>query len=858
VLVFFGLLALAGCGVFEVGIETRSSTATATVAGVDAPTATPTAAPTETRHAPKMMTPTPTPMPDDTLRVAFAREGDVWLWAAGQEPTPLTQSGDVGENRIKLSDDGTLVAFRRGVELWVIRTDGTGERRLIGQADLDAMEPADPGVWLYRCEWVPGTHTLACNTVLRTAFLVDPTDDLHLIDADTGEHRRLLPPGQGGHFYHSPDGSQIAVVRSGTIDLIDADGGTRRQGVLTYTPSKPFREVRYYAEAVWAADGSALGVTVLPPDPDAQPDQYTSLWRVSAEGTPARLVANVPTGSNRRIAFSPDLAYAAYLQQTEADSKADLADLMIVELHSGKTTLYATHVWRFGGWAPGSQQFAFLTMAQPGVEEIQMHVGWPGKEPVPVESRSGVLYVDVRWIDESRYIVLGKDLDVGDWVLALGDARGSEAILSSIPELPGSDVPSYDFVSRQTSTAATASPTPRPSPTPDPGRTPLPRPSALHVAYIVDADLVLWKDVPPLSTDAKPETIQLTRDGGVIDVRISGDGAVLAFVRDGELWAVDADGSDERRLVSATDLSEMEPIQQTEFPIALNRFEWVPGSHLLAFNTRLELPIGLLLNDDLHTVDVESLEISLLLAPGQGGQFTYSPDGRQVAVSNSGGISLYDADGQNRRDVLPHTPVVTYSEVRFYARPVWGDDSSSLRVAIPPADPLAQPPQLTSIWHLPTDGTPATLIGSIAALPGSLPAFSPEPRFVAYIEPAADGAPGGAAGTLLVHDLETGETIGEYPQASQIYGWALDSGHLAFLAQLERPQAQIAPFGGPAAPAHDDTSVAVIDASWVDASRYLYLASTSNGWSLHLGEIGGSPIVLATVAGRSLPYDWTY
>jgi dipeptidyl aminopeptidase/acylaminoacyl peptidase len=381
------------------------------------------------------------------------------------------------------------------------------------------------------------------------------------------------------------------------------------------------------------------------------------------------------------------------------------------------------------------------------------------------------------------------------------------------------------------------------------------------VAYIQDGNLWLWVDAPPMSTDAEPETTQVTTGGKINDVRISDDGTILAYVRDGELWAVDADGSDERVLVSAADLEEMEPIQESEFPIALNRYEWVPGTHVLAFNTRLELPIGLLLNDDLHTVDAGSVgagsvAISTLLSPGQGGEYVYSPDGRQIAVSNAGGISLYDADGQNRRDVLPYTPVVTYSEHRFYARPVWGDDSSSLQVAIPPADPLAQPPQATSIWRLHTDGTPAELIGSIPAQPGSLPAFSPEPRWVAYLAPAAEGAPG-AAGKLLVAVLETGETLVEYSQVGGIYGWAPDSGHLAFLAQLERPQAQIAPFGGPAAPAHDEPSVVAIDVQWVDAGRYLYLSSTSNGWSLNMGKIGGSPTTLATVAGRSLPYDWT-
>jgi hypothetical protein len=679
-LILIDLLSLTACGVLEMGIESGVPT-TAVVKATAAATAsaTPTAATIKkTRAVPRMMTPTPTPAPSDALRVAFAREGDVWLWVEGGEPVSLTQTGDVGENSVRISDDGKVVAFARGRELWAIDSDGAGERRLVSEVDLDALEPTDPGVSIYRYDWVPGRHVIAFNTRLRHRFGVDPSDDLHLVDADTLERTALLAPGEGGHFYHSPDGSQIALVRSGTIDLVDADGGNRREGVLTYTPSKAVSEDRYYAEAVWAADGSALGVAIPPPDPDAQPAQQATVWHVPTDGRPGRLIANVTTDPQGQVVFSSDLAHVAYLQLGEGDS----ASLMIAELvdkepFGGKTVAYRAGVFRFSGWAPGAQHFSFLSVTRSDSQPIQAQMGQLGYDPVPIESPADTVALDVRWVDASRYFVLSKRVDRDEWFILLGGLDRSSAAVASIPQLPGDDVPSYDFAdpARKTPVVAVATTTPEPTPVR------LPRPPSLRVVYVKDGDVWLWVE--------GKEAARLTDAGGVNDVKISGDGEVVAFVREGELWAVDDDGADERVLVSAADLAEMETRLEVAFPTVLNRYAWVPGTHTVAFNTRLDFPIGLVLNDDLHLVDADTLERSRLLAPGKGGEFTYSPDGRQVAVANGGDIGLVDSDGENWRDAFTHTPVVTYSEVRYYAQPV---PSLLNRPASGTCPPMARPP----------------------------------------------------------------------------------------------------------------------------------------------------------------------
>ena len=424
--------------------------------------------------------------------------------------------------------------------------------------------------------------------------------------------------------------------------------------------------------------------------------------------------------------------------------------------------------------------------------------------------------------------------------------------LTATVTVPGTEaVPPTSTVTTPTQEATAVSTVapeavPTASPTPQTTLTPTRETPVLRVAFVKEDNVWLWSE--------GAEARALTSAGEVTALEISDDGEVVAFTREIELWAVNSDGSDERRLIDIEDIAAM--VERGDPGVRVYRFEWVPGTHVVAFNTRLQLEVGLALNDDLRLVDADTLEQRVLLPRGEGGEFHYSPDGRQIAIVRSGTIGLVDADGGNQREALTYTPPATYSEFRYYARPVWAADSSSLRVVIPPVDPLAQPPQLASIWHLRTDGWPARLIGSIAARAIDWRAFSPDLSHVAYLEQVEDAPPGSREGGLLITDLDDGETITYTAQASDVYGWSPDSSHFSFMTDSELPQAQIGQLGSDPIPAYEEPGVVAIDVRWIDAERYLFTTITAEGRSILLGEIGGSSTVVVTVAGRSLIYDF--
>jgi len=176
-------------------------------------------------------------------------------------------------------------------------------------------------------------------------------------------------------------------------------------------------------------------------------------------------------------------------------------------------------------------------------------------------------------------------------------------------------------------------------------------------------------------------------------------------------------------------------------------------------------------------------------------------------------------------------------------------------VAIPPADPLAQPPQLTSIWHMHTNGSSSRLIGSIAAEPGGPAIFSPDLHYVAYLEQTMDAEPGKEA-RLLITALDGGGTV-DYAQAGSIFGWSPDSRRVAFLTGRELPQAQIGPLDGDPMPAYDEPDIATYDLRWIDSTRYLFTAIVGQERRILLGTAGGPSKVVASITGRTLVYDVT-
>ncbi len=380
--------------------------------------------------------------------------------------------------------------------------------------------------------------------------------------------------------------------------------------------------------------------------------------------------------------------------------------------------------------------------------------------------------------------------------------------------------------------------------------TPAPVPPTLHLVYTDGGNLKL------IAGPAAP--LPLTSAGSVELVQISDDGQKIAYTRRPagdlpvELRVVNADGSGDSPLMSPADFDALYPLGGA-LHNDLFQFDFLPGTHLLLLNTRstFEGP-GLAKRDDLIRIDTDTFARTLLLAPGTGGDFTASPDGRYLALVRPDAIEIRLSDGTaSGSGVISYAPVITYSEYAYYAQPVWDAGSTAIAAAIPSPDPLA-PATSGTIWHLPAGGA-ATALSTIPAQffffgTGSEPLISPDLARVAYTRPTTTAniwslfhAAADASGEVLVN---TGDLTWQ--------GWSPDGLH--FVYSLGGPMMlQLGTVGGTSAPLVGGTSL-----RWYSPTGFLFQSGSFGAWTMNWGGIGEPIVALSSPAGDFIAFDFAY
>jgi Tol biopolymer transport system component len=385
-------------------------------------------------------------------------------------------------------------------------------------------------------------------------------------------------------------------------------------------------------------------------------------------------------------------------------------------------------------------------------------------------------------------------------------------------------------------------PTPEETGAPVP-ETPAPQPDGVaQVAYVQDGNITLW------SPDAGAQ--QLTSSGGVEDVNLSDDGQYVAFTRNGHLWVTNSDGSGEQQLTNDETFASMDLSDISGNVVGIRVYEtaWIPGTNSLLFNTSPLLGgPGLLLSNDLWHADIDSGQVTNLRPVGEGGSFVISPDGSRVVLVTPEIISVMNLGSGDVQQVLTYSPVLTYSEFQYYARPVWAPDGSTLRVVIPPADPLGSS-EPAAVYELYPDGSPPQLLGQVTifmAQNHTNVALSPDLSQLAYTQQEVEGS---GPGNLYVAPL--GQELGDPGQyadsVGEIQGWSPDSRRLAF-SQVSggTPQLMILTPEAGAQPVGSGDAAAM-GLQWVDAEQFVYLQNSPSGWDLVLGNLAGETQTIAS------------
>lgn len=334
---------------------------------------------------------------------------------------------------------------------------------------------------------------------------------------------------------------------------------------------------------------------------------------------------------------------------------------------------------------------------------------------------------------------------------------------------------------------------------------------------------------------------QLTFSGRDDRPRISQDGQVLAFERDGELLAVNADGSGERVLVSRAYLETF----RTPDLLAINvsQFAFVPGTRDLFFDLVGETEAYPALYYDIHKVNADAPAPAQLNKPGEGGRWTFSPDGQWVAIAAPQQINLMRVDGSEFRQALSYPMVSTYSEWFYLPEVVWLETSAGFYTVIPAPAILENPTEPARFYYVPLGGGPARLAEFVTApVWEGFPYIAPNGAQVLYLRRVGDNA------ELHVIDASTADRLVISAPTLGLLGWNPNSREFVYYtdlpatARLSSPEAVTAPLG--------DGSVRFGDLRWLNDDDYLFISDQA----LKLGNARTG--VISTLASPVTYYDF--
>jgi hypothetical protein len=363
--------------------------------------------PTATTGSPTI---TPSPAPIRVSFVSTSRNLFTWVDGSGS-PSQLTSSGDVSESFV--SSDGNLIAMIRNADYThfqvdVINSDGTNQRTLLSTAQIEALPRPSGSLTLApeQIVWIGDTHMIALNfRVLYEGPGLSFSPTLYLLDADTGVLSTLLTTEESWKFTYSPDASKLLISHPYGVDLYKADGSLISANVISHDFVNTASEYAWVSSPTWKADSTAFAVAIPPAQPwgDIVSPSSIFIWTDTGVSTISP-ISSVMLFSNVLASFSPDLDRVAYTSRVGAPADNTWA-LHIANLDGSNDSVVATgDINELPVWSPDGVRYIYSMMVG---SSIQTYLNMDGG----ISMFLPVIYslIDVRWIDNSRFIISTRD-----------------------------------------------------------------------------------------------------------------------------------------------------------------------------------------------------------------------------------------------------------------------------------------------------------------------------------------------------------------------------------------------------------------------------------------------------------------
>jgi hypothetical protein len=232
-----------------------------------------------------------------------------------------------------------------------------------------------------------------------------------MVNVDNLTKQTLFTAGNGGKFFFSPNGAQLAMVTPTSISLVNSDGSNLRVNVVVFPTVRTDSEYHYYPTPVWAPDSNSLRVVIPPEVPILNPTPPFSLWFIPTDGSPAVATGTIPAIPIDwpDTAISPDLNRLGYIQKTGGAVDPNMRDIQLANADGSGVVWYMSgESAQFRGWLPNSAQFVFKVFSGPdvGIHVSSLAEGYTTLSTVPSQIRT------ISWTDNTHYLALWQNAGI--------------------------------------------------------------------------------------------------------------------------------------------------------------------------------------------------------------------------------------------------------------------------------------------------------------------------------------------------------------------------------------------------------------------------------------------------------------
>ena len=284
-------------------------------------------------------------------------------------------------------------------EIWLMAADGTERARLteLEPPQNDAAGNGDPA-------WSPDGSQIAFAGQIGTTTEDPRRTEIYVMRVDgTGRRRLTTNDALDGNPAWSPDGKRIAFARvsefgteqaRGGLFVMDADGGNERQITTATAPS-------FDVAPAWSPDGSQIAfVRVASGAGSEQP--RASLHVVARDGGAVRDLAQegsepVWSPDGKRVAF---VSYRDRFGRTCFHECSTSGEIYVLEVETGETRRLTRSQASDGSpaWSPDGRRIAFVSdRSNRQQHAYEIYVMGPSGEDVVRITRNAVWDLEPVW-----------------------------------------------------------------------------------------------------------------------------------------------------------------------------------------------------------------------------------------------------------------------------------------------------------------------------------------------------------------------------------------------------------------------------------------------------------------------------